>query len=80
MMMLMHVDVFVSNSEAIVKYLQIDPAHLLVNEFGQASVYQPAYLIFYHKETNSIIISIRGSMVMEHAYCGFYVVFVRCRH
>lgn len=53
------------------QYLQIDPAHLLVNELEQMSVYQPAYLLFYDKETNSIIISIRGSMV--GGFCLFLV-------
>lgn len=52
-----------SDAKSIIEYLMIPKEDLLAYEFRSAEAFRPSYFIARDRFTNSIVLSIRGTMV-----------------
>jgi alpha/beta superfamily hydrolase len=52
-----------SDAKSIIEYLTIPKKDLLAYEFRSAEAFRPSYFIAKDRYTNSVVLSIRGTMV-----------------
>lgn len=63
-----------SDALSIVEYLSLPKEDLLAYEFRTGEVFRPSYFIARDRATNSIVLSIRGTMVSHFCSDILYIV------
>lgn len=62
-----------SDARSIIEYLTIPKEDLLAYEFRSSEAFRPSYFIARDRFTNSIVLSIRGTMVGVATISFFYI-------
>jgi hypothetical protein len=54
-----------SDSKSVMEHLSLPPGDLLAYEFRNSGAFRPSYFVAHDPSTNSIVLSIRGTMVRK---------------